>query len=195
MKLRPDLGLLLEQELVPCHNFFYKKECSKNDVFGLVSVYFFLTMSDLALYRRDDGNFDLAFDESKGDLLTTESLENSVVMSIGSYARERNLGNVANLKPTVGGWWGDALDAKGTLGGYLYEAFPGKLTDSTARSVEKLCSEALAWLIDDGVAKSVDCTAAIANQETMNVNITVKRPEGGDEAFLYELNWSATNGI
>ena len=107
-------------------------------------------MSDLALYRRSSGDFDLAFDEDKGDLLTSDSLENAVVISIGTYARERNLGKVANLKPNVGGWWGDALSEKGNLGGYLYEAFPGKLTDVTARSVENLVNESLAWMVEDG---------------------------------------------
>ena len=153
-------------------------------------------MSDLALYRRSSGDFDLAFDEVKGDLLTSDSLENAVVISIGTYARERKLGNVANLKPNIGGWWGDALDDLGTLGGYLYEAFPGKLTETTARNVENLCNEAIVWMIDDGVSKSVNCVAEIAGEEKMNIKITVERPEGEkDEAFLYELNWSATDGI
>lgn len=153
-------------------------------------------MSDLALYRRENGEYDLAFDEAVCDLLTTNTLENAVVMSIGTYARERKLGNVANLKPVIGGWWGDALDERGTLGGYLYEAFPGKLVDATARQVETLCSEALNWMVEDGVAKSVSCTAEITGTETMNLNVLIERPEGeNDEVFLFELNWSATDGI
>lgn len=152
-------------------------------------------MSDLALFRRSSGDFDLAFDEVKGDLLTSDSLENAVVISIGTYARERNLGKVANLKPNVGGWWGDALDEKGNLGGYLYEAFPGKLTEVTARSVENLISEALSWMVEDGVAKSVGCKAEIADEETMNVTITIQRPDGSDDAYAYEIKWMATDGI
>lgn len=153
-------------------------------------------MSDLALYRRSSGDFDLAFDEVKGDLLTSDSLENAVVISIGTYARERKLGKVANLKPNVGGWWGDALDEKGTLGGYLYEAFPGKLIESTARQVEVLCSEALAWMVDDGVAKSVSCVVEIDGEQRMNVNILIEKSDGEkDESFLYELNWSVLDGI
>lgn len=152
-------------------------------------------MSDLALYRRSSGDFDLAFDEVKGDLLTSDSLENAVVISIGTYARERNLGKVANLKPNVGGWWGDALSEKGNLGGYLYEAFPGKLTEVTARSVESLISEALSWMVEDGVAKSVGCKAEIDDEETMNIIVTIERPDGGDNAYAYEIKWMATDGI
>ena len=148
------------------------------------------------MYRRSSGDFDLAFDEVKGDLLTSDSLENAVVISIGTYARERKLGKVANLKPNVGGWWGDALDEKGNLGGYLYEAFPGKLTEVTARSVENLISEALSWMVDDGVAKSVSCVVEIDGEQRMNVNILIEKSDGEkDESFLYELNWSVLDGI
>lgn len=152
-------------------------------------------MSDLALFRRSSGDFDLAFDEVKGDLLTSDSLENAVVISIGTYACERNLGKVANLKPNVGGWWGDAISENGNLGGYLYEAFPGKLTEVTARSVENLVNESLAWMVEDGVAKSVGCKAEIADEETMNVTITIQRPDGSDDAYAYEIKWMATDGI
>lgn len=152
-------------------------------------------MSDLALYRREDGYCDLNFDGAVGDLLTSDSLENAVVISIGTFARERKLGKVANLKPNVGGWWGDALSEKGNLGGYLYEAFPEKLTEVTARSVENLISEALSWMVEDGVAKSVGCKAEIADEETMNVTITIQRPDGNDDAYAYEIKWMATDGI
>lgn len=152
-------------------------------------------MSDLALYRREDGCYDLDFNGAVGDLLTTNTLENAVVISIGTYARERKLGKVANLKPVIGGWWGDALDEKGNLGGYLYEAFPGKLTEVTAQSVENLISEALSWMVEDGVAKSVGCKAEVADEETMNVTITIQRPDGNDDAYAYEIKWMATDGI
>lgn len=152
-------------------------------------------MSDLALHRREDGCFDLAFSEADHDLITTDSLENVVIISIGTYARERNLDKVANLSPVVGGWWGDALDEKGTLGGYLYEAFPGKLTDATARQVETLVVEALSWMVKDGVAKSVKCNAEIVDNEVMSIEIKIEKPDSETVAMLYEIKWKATDGI
>lgn len=151
-------------------------------------------MSDLALYRRSDGNFDLAFDEDKSDLLTTDSLENAVIVSIGSYARERKLGREANLKPCVGGWWGDTIDDKGTLGGYLYEAFPGKLNDDTARSMKKLVEESLEWMVDDGVVKSVSSSAAV-DDGSVTVTVVITANSGDDEMFDYSFKWGDTDGI
>ncbi len=153
-------------------------------------------MGDLALYRRSDGGFDLAFDEGVGDLLTSESLENAVIVSIGTYARERKLGSVANLSPCIGGWWGDTFDNLGTLGGYLYEAFPERLTTAVARRVETLAAEALAWLIKDGVAKSVGCVAEMVDEEKLSLRVEVERPDGNlEQALVYEIKWKATDGI
>lgn len=151
-------------------------------------------MSDLALYRRPDGNYDLDFDKAVGDLLTTDSLENAVIVSIGSYARERKLGREANLKPCVGGWWGDALDESGTLGGYLYEAFPGKMNDDTARSVKKLVEESLEWMVDDGVVKSVSSSATV-DGGSITVAVVITANSGDDEMFDYSFKWGDTDGI
>lgn len=151
-------------------------------------------MSDLALYRRPDGNYDLDFDKAVGDLVKTESLENVVILSIGSYARNRRLGSSANLKPSFGGWWGDALDESGTLGGYLYEAFPGKLDDATAKSVKKLVEESLAWMVDDGVVKSVSCSTSV-DGGSVAVAVAITTNSGDDEKFDYSLKWGETDGI
>ena len=50
-------------------------------------------------------------------------------------------------------------------------------------------------MVDDGVAKSVNCDASISGDELLILNVMIERPEGENEALLFELNWSATNGI
>lgn len=150
-------------------------------------------MADLALKRCSDGSFDLDFKSS--DLVTTDALENAIAISIGTYARERNLDvNKANLEPCKGGWWGDALDATGTLGGYLYEAFPGKLVESTAADVRRLVEESLKWLVDDGVATKVECETAI-DGDVLTISVKVQKPNGSDESFSYSKNWAAQNAV
>ncbi len=149
---------------------------------------------DLALKRMEDGSFDLDFESN--DLQTSDDLCNAVALSIGTFARNRNLkNNQANLDPVVGGWWADALDEKGTLGGYLYEAFPGKLTPETIANVQDLVLEALKWMKDDGVAKNVSCSAEILENDILKISVEIEKPSGGVEGFAYELNWVATNGI
>ena len=153
-------------------------------------------MSDIALKANQDGSFDLDFDEKSKDLLLTDSLYNAVAISIGAYARNRNLKpNSAVLDPQLGGWWADALDPLGTLGGYLNEAYPGKLTDSTLAKVKDLVTEALQWLIDDGVAKTVKCDVSTDENDIVTVAVAIEKPDGVTDDYKYELNWKSANGI
>lgn len=152
-------------------------------------------MSDIALKEMADGSFDLDFDEKSNDLTLTDDLFNAVALSIGTYARNRNLKEgVAVLDPQVGGWWADALDAETTLGGYLYEAFPGKLSQETADKIKVLVVEALEWMKKDGIAKKVSCSAEVA-EDAIDLTVTIEKPDGKSDDYQYELNWMATNGI
>lgn len=153
-------------------------------------------MSDIALKAKQDGSFDLDFDEKSKDLLLTDSLYNAVAISIGTYARKRDLKpNSAVLDPQIGGWWADALDPLGTLGGYLYEAYPGKLTDATISKLKELVAEALEWMIEDGVAKTVDYEVVAEENDIVAVTVAIEKPDGATDDYKYELNWMATNGI
>ena len=152
-------------------------------------------MSDIALKEMADGSFDLDFDEKSNDLTLTDDLFNAVALSIGTYARNRNLNaGVAVLDPQIGGWWADALDSETTLGGHLYEAFPGKLNRDTADKMKVLVVEALEWMKKDGVAKKISCDAEIADN-SVTLTVTIEKPDGKSDDYRYELNWMATNGI
>lgn len=153
-------------------------------------------MSDIALVAKNDCSLDLDFDEKSKDLLLTDDLYNAVAISIGTYARNRNLKpNSAVLDPQIGGWWADALDPLGTLGGYLYEAYPDKLSQEVFDRLKKLVEESLQWMIDDGVAKSVDSDVFSDKDDLVTVAVSVKKTDGTTDDYKYELNWTATNGI
>lgn len=152
-------------------------------------------MSDLALRENADGSFDLDFDTNSNDLTLTDDLFNAIAISIGTYARNRNLkAGVASIDPQLGGWWGDALDAEGSLGAYIYEAFPGKLTTDTADQLQDLVLEALAWMQKDGIAKKILANAELGT-DAIDLTVTIGKPDGNSENYTYELNWMATNGI
>ena len=143
-------------------------------------------MSDIALHRRSDGNFDLDFDEAVGDLRTDDGIENAVVISIGSFARDRRLDSDANLKPCVGGWWGDSFDENGFLGGYIQEVLSGKLTEAAARASKKIVSDALSWLLDDGVATNVDCSSK-NDGDCVVLDITLALADGSVFSRSYKV--------
>lgn len=147
-------------------------------------------MSDLALKRLSDGCFDLDFDGT--DLLLTDTLENAVIISIGTYARAAT-GETANTEPDIGGWWGDAVeDNLIKLGGYLHKAFHGKLTAATCRDIEGFVNDALKWMVNDGIAKSTSCSASISGEEMITMTTAITKPSGSSETYTYEFNWEAT---
>lgn len=147
---------------------------------------------DLAIKVLENGAFDLNFD---ADLITTDSLFGSVALSLETNARENALGaESANLSPTLGGWWADALDENGTLGGHLFEAFPGKVTEGSLATARTLALQSLEWLKEDGVASSVNCNAFF-DGENLSLEIEISKPDGTAESFAFELNWRATNGV
>jgi len=151
-------------------------------------------VSDLALKRLEDGTYDLDFESY--DFRVTDGLENSVILSLGTFSRDSSLDNVkCNIKAAKGGWWADSLDEKnGELGSRLYESIPGKSVDESSRVAEKLAADALQWMIDDGIASSVNCAANFV-ENVIVLRISIRKPDGDENTFAYELNWEATSGI
>jgi len=150
-------------------------------------------MADIALKRQSEGYFDLDFESN--DLKLCDGLENATAISLGCFARNRNLkADQANLKPDMGGWWADALDQNGPLGGYLHEVWPGKLDATTLKRAASIAADSLAWLKEDGVAAEVYVIATEINGALV-LNVKIVKPNGTSENFEYEMNWNATDGI
>lgn len=147
-------------------------------------------MSDLALKRRPDGTFDLDYDSETRDLVLTESLEVSVIISIGSDAREKVIGTLS-LTPLNDGWWGDAVGDDFQLGGYVYRALQGKLAPATLVDLKQYVKDALKWMVDDGVASDVDVDVSIDEQVAV-VLVTIAKPSAEPENYRFELPWKET---
>lgn len=140
-----------------------------------------------------DGFFDLDFDEALGDIATSDSLRNCVAISLGTDARSRSL-KAANVEEARGGWFGDALDEQGTLGGHLYEKYPAKLTGQAVAECENEAKASLKWLVEDGVAKSVAVKGHI-DGENVVLDVEIVKPDSEIESFVFKINWEATVGV
>ncbi|MFE8872788.1 phage GP46 family protein [Acetobacter persici] len=91
------------------------------------------------------------------------------------------------------GWWGDAF-AQEPIGSRLWQlqrAIKAGQT-STLREAEAICTEALQWLMDDGVAAAVSVTATWASTKTPTLRFSVTVTEPGSNAaqqFYYSWAW------
>lgn len=141
-------------------------------------------MGDLMLQRRNDGYFDLFFDG--GDLLTGESLENAVIISIGSISRLAGREFTAELHDD--GWWGESTNEDDSWGAELQALVPGKSVPNVELRARQSVQEALKWIVDDGIAEKID-VSAVASSESLDLSIDITRG-GTVENYRYNVLWS-----
>jgi len=89
------------------------------------------------------------------------------------------------------GWWGDEF---GPIGSRLWQLTRGKATDEALDFAETAARDALAWLVDAGIAAEVDVTATRIALHAISIDVRIRRPGVTDSSFRYALNWAATVG-
>lgn len=88
------------------------------------------------------------------------------------------------------GWWGD-LGADKPIGSKFWLLERAKLTQATANSAVDYAKEALQWLVDDGVAASVDATAQIVEPDELILTPVITQPDGKTRSFPFKWAWDA----
>jgi len=88
---------------------------------------------------------------------------------------------------TSPGWWGDK-----SLGCDLEAILAGTLTTKTLNRATDECRRALAWLVSDGVASSVEPSVTALGIDSIGISIVITEPDGTSETSIrYRLNWDA----
>jgi len=82
------------------------------------------------------------------------------------------------------GWWGDP-----EMGSRLWLLSRAKQTAETARRAQEYAAEALAWMIDDGVAASVSPKAAWLGRGQLGLTVTISRADGSSRALEFAWAW------
>ncbi|MGB0683413.1 MAG: phage GP46 family protein [Magnetovibrionaceae bacterium] len=157
-------------------------------------------MDLLGLYRSDLMTADLSL--TGGDLASDFGLESSVINSLFTDARARPDDELpAGAGDDRRGWWGNALVP--TMGGEVLDGFElgsrlwlldrEKHTEETRRKAEMYASEALAWIIERGIAQAITVEAEWAQTGVLALTVTITRPER-PEVFRYDNLWRAMEG-
>jgi phage gp46-like protein len=146
-------------------------------------------MSDLALSQSANGRFDLDF--SGNDLHLTDSLKNAVLLSLGIWASGRVSDGNAVLEPQISGWWGSSLDDI-ELGSTIWKSFSDKVGEPVLDKIDAAVTQALKWMIDDGVAKDVVPDTSILSKNSVEIVVKIVRPDSSEEEYKWQVNWEAT---
>lgn len=122
------------------------------------------------------------------DALSDTGFETCVLISLGTDARASAADRLPEPNKNRGGFWGSALLGF-NLGSKYWLLERSKLTPETMALAKQYTADALQWLVDDGIASTIDVTVTRENYRQLNINVVVGRPATSSVFFTYYLNW------
>lgn len=126
---------------------------------------------DPKLYDTGDGA-DFLIESGQPNM--DEGLENAVYLSIFGGAS----------------WWGNCVSSSSEKLNSNFETINNRtLTNKTRQDAENYAKDALAWLVPEGVAKSVIVEAVIPSVGMLGLIITIEQP-AKTSTIRYQINWS-----
>ncbi|MGG5811480.1 phage GP46 family protein [Falsiroseomonas sp. CW058] len=146
-----------------------------------------MTATDIAIVwdpALTTGDWQLTGD---GALLTAAALETAVIVSLFTDARADPGDRLPPGETDRRGWWGNALGDP--VGSRLWLLRRSKRLPETLALARDYIREALAWLVEDGLADRVEVATEWRTPTRMGAVITVTQPGGGTAALRAEWAW------
>lgn len=146
---------------------------------------------DVQLVKNADGLFDLAV--SNNTLDTIDGFETAIIVSLLSDARAPS--SSVQTPSRRRGWVGNILTAASgrELGSRLWLFSQSRLTDEILNDLAIAAQEALDWMIEDGIAKSVAATVLKNDLRGVTVTIVITTIEGKEQR--YAILWRQTSEL
>ena len=122
--------------------------------------------------------------EGIGDLVNGDDLQTAVIISLFTD----RLANADDAhEGDRRGWWGD-IDSDYRIGARFWLLSREKLTPAVALKAEDYAKEALFWLVEDGVVKSIHINARIRAPERLYLSVEYTRP-GINSKEMLQFYW------
>lgn len=139
--------------------------------------------------------FDQGADYAIGALgLTTEDgLETAVILSLFTDRLAEPGDTIPDGTTDRRGWWADVFAdmPADKIGSRLWLLYREKQTLAVVNRAREYAQEALAWLVDDGIAKSVQVTASIVRTGVLGLGVEVTRPDKTVSQYRFESFWKS----
>lgn len=130
-----------------------------------------------------------------GDLAADAGLRSRVAVSLFSDALAATDDPIPDGTDDRRGWWGDLptdQDDAAPIGSRMWLLAREKATAVTRQRAEAYATEALAWMLDRGVADAVDVTAtwAGARGDQLHIAVALRRGASADPRFVFQWDRS-----
>lgn len=144
------------------------------------------------LEETENALFSMDLSIASNDLVTEDTLRTAVLISIFSDARV-SLEELPEGEPTRRGFWGDALEENDTFGSKLWLLAREKKTQDVLDRARQYVTQALSWMVDDGIAREVQVETAWTPEGFLGISGKVHRPNA--ETFPFNTAWDAELGV
>ncbi len=130
---------------------------------------------------------------ASGDLVGEPSLETAIILSLFTRRRAAADDELPAGETDRGGWWADAYlpDEGDQVGSRLWLLSRELETAETLARAKEYVEEALAWMVEDQVAREVQVETEITRPGVLGIAITVVRPDGSLLPRRFDLLWEA----
>ncbi|ELY9614282.1 phage GP46 family protein [Salmonella enterica] len=118
-------------------------------------------------------------------------LPRAVIISLFSWRRA----NPDDNAPVPMGWWGDTYPtvAGDRIGSRLWLLGREKITNDTLNRARDYATEAMQWMLDDGVAARIDITSARSGQDSAVLGIVIYQRDGTSWNMQFDDYWRMLN--
>jgi phage gp46-like protein len=142
-------------------------------------------MTDIALALTHNGT---AIDLALGtyDLASESGLRSAVIISLYTDRRAEADDVLPDGTEDRRGFWADP-----TLGSRLWLLARAKETDDVLARAREYANEALAWLLDDGVARAVEVTATWVAKGVLGLIVTITIADRTQYQDTFNVNLEA----
>ena len=146
-------------------------------------------MLDIALvWNSQSGTADLAMNSTGNDLATDAGLQTAVIISFFTDRKSDPGDVIPDGSEDPRGWWGDTAFLepgdvlKYPIGSKLWLLDRALQDDETLSRAQTYAKQALQWMIDDGVAGSVQATARYPAERPGWIELFVTISQAGSKA-------------
>ncbi len=146
-------------------------------------------MDDIETFIFSDAlgsRFDMQIDA--GALASDHDIKTAVLISLFTDRRAESDDVLPDAAGSRRGWWGDALNSR-RIGSRLWLLSREKQLREVVNRAKEYTEEALAWLVEEGVARRVVVSAEMLQQGWIALSVQVDRNNNAPARYRYEFAW------